>query len=155
VHDITSDPNFSSETSTKKRPFSATLLTWVVLILASLGWLRFSAAIRQWSFFNSLNPAPPLFYLAITGFIWGLIGVILVWGLFLGRSWAPQLARGSAIAYATVYWMDRLFIADKSALISRWPFAFGLTVLLIGYTFWVLSRQKVQQYYQKRDFDSI
>jgi len=133
-----------------KRPLSATILTWVVLILTSLGWLRLSAVLQQWSFLESLSPAPPLVYLVISGLVWGVVGAIMVWGLFLGRFWAPRLTQISAPLYAVFYWLDRLFIADPSAFTSRWPFAVGLTTLLLIYTFWVLSRPKVQHFYHKQ-----
>jgi hypothetical protein len=105
---------------------------------------------RQWSFLESLSPAPPLVYLAISGLVWGVVGALLVWGLLLGRSWAPRLTQISAPLYATFYWLDRLLIADRSAIYSRWPFAVGLTVLLLIFTFWVLSRPKVQHFYQNK-----
>ena len=133
-----------------KRPLSATLLTWLVLIIASSNWLRVIEVLRQWTFLQSLSPNPPVpvLYLGITGLIWGLLGVILVWGLFLGRSWAPRLMQFAAPIYAAYYWLDRLLIADRSAIASRWPFALGLTILLLSFTFWVLSRTKVRQFYQ-------
>ena len=131
-----------------KRPFSATILTWLVLIIASLNWLRVIQVLRQWTFLQSISPNPPVLYLGITGLIWGLLGVILVWGLFLGRSWAPRLMQFTAPVYTAYYWLDRLLVADRSAIASRWPFALGLTILLLGFIFWVLSRHKVRQYYQ-------
>lgn len=133
----------------KERPFSATLLTWVVLIMASLNWLQIIEVLRQWTFFQSISPTPPILYLAITGLVWGLIGAILVWGLFLGLPWAPGMMMIVAPVYAAAYWLDRLLIADLSAIITRWPFALGLTLLLLAYTFWVLSRPKVRRFYQK------
>ena len=133
----------------KKRPISATLLTCVVLIMASLNWFRWVAVLRGWTFLQSLSPAPPVFYLLISGLIWSVLGVVLVWGLFLGRPWAPRLMQISAPLCALVYWLDRLLIADRSAIASRWPFALGLTFFLLCVTFWVLSRPKVQSFYQQ------
>jgi hypothetical protein len=121
----------------------------VVLILASLSWLQFAGALRSWTFLRGLSPIPPVFYLAISGLIWGLIGAALVWGLFLGRSWAPRLMKISAPLYVAAYWLDRLLVADRSAIASRWPFAVGLTLFLLSFTFWVLSRPKVQFFYRK------
>jgi hypothetical protein len=132
-----------------KRPFSVTLLAWVVLIMASLGWLRLVEVIREWSFLQSLSPAPPVLYLAITGLTWGLLGTGLVWGLILGRWWAPRLMQISALGFAAFYWLDRLLIADSTAIASRWPFALGLTIAILTYTFWTLSRPKVQLFFQK------
>ena len=124
-------------------------MAWVVLILASLSWLRLVEVIRRWSFLQSLTPSPPVLYLAITGLIWGLLGTCLVWGLILGRWWAPRLMQISALGYAAYYWLDRLLIANSSAIVSRWPFALGLTIALLVFTFWVLSRSKTQLFFQK------
>lgn len=132
-----------------KRPLSVTFLTWVVLILAVLGWLRLAEVIRRWDFLQSLSPSPPVLYLASTGLIWGLVATCLVWGLFLGRWWAPRLMQISALSYAAYYWLDRLLVAASSAIASRWPFALALTVALLVYTFWVFSRPKAQQFFQK------
>ena len=138
-------------TKQKKRPFSATLLTWVVLILASLNWLQLAGALRGWNFLQGLSSAPPVFYLAISGLIWGLLGAVLIWGLFLGRPWAPRLMKISAPLYVAAYWLDRLLVADRSAIVSRWPFALGLTLFLLGFTFWVFSRPKVRLFYQEHE----
>jgi len=54
----------------------------------------------------------------------------------------------TAPVYTAYYWLDRLLVADRSAIASRWPFALGLTILLLGFIFWVLSRPKVRQFYQ-------
>ena len=153
MHNSSPKTSSANPPSGKKRPLSATLLTWVVLILTSLGWLRLAAVLGQWSFLESLSPAPPLVYLAISGLVWGVVGALLVWGLFLGRSWAPRFTQVSAPLYAAFYWLDRLLIADLSAISSRWPFAVGLTTLLLTFTFWVLSRPKVQHFYQKNHID--
>jgi hypothetical protein len=137
--------------TTPKRPLSVTLLTWVVLILTSLNWLRLIEVIRGWKFLQSLTPAPPVLYLAIMGLFWGLVGAILVWGLFLGRAWSPRLMRNAAVSYALYYWLDRLLVADSSAISSRWPFALGMTIVLLAFTYWNFSRQKTQQFFNRSE----
>ena len=120
----------------------------MVLIIALLNWLRLIVVLRQWTFLQSLSPRPPVLYLGITGLVWGLLGTVLVWGLFFGNPWTPRLMQVSALIYAAYYWLDRLLIAESSTIASRWPFALGLTTLLLGFTFWVLSRPKVRQFYE-------
>ena len=115
--------------------------------MASLNWLQLIAGLGEWAYLESIAPTLPLPYLAISGLIWGILGAFLVWGLFLGRSWAPRLMQIAAPVYAISYWLDRLLIADTSAIATRWPFALGLTILLLGYIYWVLSRPKVKQFY--------
>ena len=132
-----------------KRPLSVTLLAWVVLIITAFSWLRLIEVIRRWNFLQSITPSPPILYLAITGLIWGLLGASLIWGLFLGRAWAPRLMQVSALVYAAYYWLDRLLVADPSAMASRWPFALSLTIVLLAFTFWVLSRPKAQLFFNR------
>jgi hypothetical protein len=139
------------DSSSPKRPLSVTLLTWVVLIITVLNWLRLIEVIRRWAFLQSLSPAPPILYLLISGLFWGLVGTALVWGLFLGRSWGPRLMRNIAIFYALYYWMDRLLVANRSAISSRWPFAVSLTIILLATTFWTFSRPKVQQFFNQSE----
>ena len=130
-----------------KRPFSVTLLVWVVLSFTVLNWLRFTEVLRLWRFLATLEPAPPLFYLALIGLSWGVAGSALVWGLFLGRAWAPRLMQGAAILYTLYYWADRLSLANPTAIAERWPFALGLNLALVGFAFWVLSRPATQQFF--------
>ena len=130
-----------------KRPLGVTLLTWMVLIIASLNWLQMLEVVRLWDFLQDISQDLPVLYLAITGLIWGLIGACLVWGLFLGRSWALKLMKITAPFYAIFYWIDRLWIANFSAIGNRWPFALGLTIVLIALTFWILSRSKTRNFF--------
>ena len=36
---------------------------------------------------------------------------------------------------------------DASDIASRWPFALGLTIFLLSFTYLVLARSNVQQFY--------
>ena len=146
----TPQPTLQNSTS-PTRPLSVTFLTWVVLIITALNWLRLIEVIHGWTFLQTLSPAPLMFYLAIIGLFWGLLGAILVWGLFLGRSWSTRLMKGAAICYALYYWLDRLWVANSSAISSRWPFALGLTIVLLSLTFWILSRPKSQQFFNQTE----
>ena len=132
-----------------KRPFSVTVLAWVVLIMALLGWLRLFEVLRQWQFLQNLTPVPPVFYLAITGLVWGLCGTALLWGLFLGRVWAPRLMRVAGLFYTFYYWLDRLLVANPAYINTRWPFALALNITLLLFAFWVLARPKTKLFFQR------
>lgn len=143
----------SKDPQSPKRPFSVTLLAWMVLIMALLGWLRFFEVIRQWAFLQKLNPVPPVLYLAISGLILGIVGTTLLWGLVLGRSWAPRLMQFAALFYTLYFWLDRFFVASPEAIRIRWPFALGLNITILLFTFWVLTRPKAQHFFQKIESD--
>jgi len=141
----------ASNQQSPKRPLSVTLLAWVVLIMALLGWLRLYEVLRQWQFLQSLVPAPPVLYLALIGLGWGLIGTALLWGLVLGRSWAPNLTRAAALLYTIYYWLDRLLVADSTYITTRWPFTLGINIALLVLTLWVLARPKTQLFFQNNN----
>jgi len=142
----------SQHPSTK--PFSVTLLMVVVLTLTTLHWLRLVEVIRLWRFLSapptSFSTAQRVYFL-LSGAVWGVAGLPLVWGLWRGKSWAPRLLRIAAPLYTIYYWADRLFLAIPETWQPRWPFALGMTVFLLGFTFWVFARAKARAFFSKRN----
>ena len=132
-----------------KRPFSVTILTAVVLIFTILNFLRFFSAIRNWKFLATLPVSVPFVYMAATGLIWTVAGILLAVGLFFGRRWSFRLAKANLVIYTAYYWSDRLLIAEPAAIMVRWPFALGLTIVLWIFTFWVLSHPKTHLFLKK------
>jgi hypothetical protein len=128
------------------RPFSVTLLTIGVLILAGVNLIRLVQSLRLWEFLNSLRPQLPL-YLAITGLVWGLVGLLVAWGMWTGQHWAPVITRLAALAYTLYFWFDRLFIRQQVALNANWPFAAVATLVVLIFVFWTLSRRKAKNYF--------
>lgn len=128
------------------RPFSVLLLAAVVLSSAGLSLIRLAQAAGQWAFwaeFKSYLPA----YLVFSGLVCGLIGLAVFWGLWCGRPWAPRITRFAALAFAFYYWLDRLLLAAYPQRSANWPFALGLTLALLAWTWWVFSRPKVKQFF--------
>lgn len=123
----------------------------MVLSYTALGWFGFRESLRQWDFLQSLPLTVPSLYLALRNVIWGLVGVPLVWGLWVGRRWAWYAAQVAAALYALYYWLDRLLLTDPSASplgTGRWPFALGLTVTCLIYTFLVLRLPQSRQFFE-------
>jgi hypothetical protein len=141
--------NTDYDSKTPKRPFGVTLLAWLVLIMALLGWFRFFEVIRQWTYLQTLTPAPPVLYIASSGLVLGVLGAVLVWGLVLGRPWAPRLMQFAILFYSLYYWFDRLIVAIPAAIATRWPFALAVNIFFLLFTFWVLSRPKTQLFFRK------
>jgi hypothetical protein len=131
------------------RPFIVTVLIVVVLFFTSLNAFRFVTAIRSWDFLTTLLPVSTLFYLLITGFVWGILGIILAVGLFARRKWSSPFARIAGVSYAIYYWLDRLFIAEKSSVVYRMQFALGLTLALLIYILLVFRASATKRYLAK------
>jgi len=133
----------------KKRPFVVTMLIVMVLIFTTLNALRVTSAIGTWTFLVESPVSVPISYFAATGSFWSLSGLLLSGGLFFGRRWSPRLAKILTSLYAVYYWSDRLWIAASNAIAVRWPFALGLTLIALIYTFLVLSCPKVKRFLSK------
>jgi hypothetical protein len=128
------------------RPLGVTLLALGVLSIASLNLLRLVDAVRLWEFLSKLLPISPL-YLALTGLIAGGAGLILAWGLWKGRGWAPRFTRLASLAYMIYYWLDRLLLSNADSRRSNLPFSIGATLVLLALVFWILSRPKAKAFF--------
>ena len=132
-----------------KRPFGVTILIGVVLIFTSLNFFRVSTAIRLWDYLVEPPLNTPVIYLVISGIIWSGLGLTLAFGFVTRQKWSSVLAKISAIVYSSHYWFDRLLIADRSGIGSRWFFALGLTILLLVLTFIILAQPKTRAFLVK------
>ncbi len=131
------------------RPFSVMLLAAVVLIFTILNGLRFIMAVRLWEFLSTPPVDVPLLYLTITGAFWAGAGLVVIVGLWFGLNWSPLLTRAAIVLYAIYYWLDRLLVAESMAIAARWPFTIGLTIILLAFTFWTLSRSKTRLFFHQ------
>jgi hypothetical protein len=127
------------------RPASVTILALGVLTITVINLVRLILSIRDWEFLASWPGVSPL-YIALTGLIWTLTGLILLWGLWGAKNWAPRLMQALVLTYALYYWLDHVFLADhpltgatgttRALLPINWPFAAGVTVVCLTYTAW-------------------
>lgn len=140
----------------KKRPWSVTLLTFIVLIITIINVIRFVLSIRYWTFLSSRSTVSPL-YLLLTGLVWGIAGAILLWGLWTAKPWAPGLMQAVGLTYALYYWLDQIFLKDhpvsgasgavRALLPTNWQFTAVVTVISLAFMVWVLGREKVKAYF--------
>jgi hypothetical protein len=136
--------------STRKRPFAVTSLVVLVLCFTIPSWFGTVEILRHWDFLTGLPLNVPPQYLVVREVFWGLLGVLLIWGLWLGRYWAWRITQGAAFGYAAFYWFEKLTLAVPEAIASRWPFALGVTLLGLSYTFVVLWSQRYRFFFVSR-----
>jgi hypothetical protein len=149
-------PSTEQPLMVKKRPFSVTVLVLIVLIITIINFLRFVLSLWSWSFIASRSTVSPL-YLALTGLIWSVAGAVLIWGLWTAREWSPRLMQAVGLTYALYYWLDQIFLKDHPVsgatptmqviLPTNWPFAIGVTIVLLLFMEWTLTRVSVKQYF--------
>jgi hypothetical protein len=143
-----------------KRPLSVTALVLIVLIITVISLIRLGLSIRYWSFLSLRLGISPL-YLALSGLIWSVAGLVLIWGLWKAKKWTPKLMQAVGLTYALYYWLDHIFLMDYPVggatgilhvvLPINWRFSAGVTVIVLGFMVWTLSREKVKAYFAMDD----
>ena len=121
------------------------MLAIVVLSIATLNLVRGWQAIAQREFLVDILPIPWL-YVAASGLAWGLVGILLFIGLWLGYAWAYFYTALATLLYSAYYWVDRFLVAperDQANLL----FAIILNLVVILLTFWILSRRRTMSFF--------
>lgn len=127
------------------RPASVTYLAVGVLLTAGFNLLRFWNAFREYEFLSGLLPFSPL-YLVLGGLFWGLTGLVLFFGLWLGKQWAPTLTRIAAIVYTLYFWLDRIFLTS-AGIGANWLFVLIINIIILAFVFLSLNRNNARRYF--------
>jgi len=146
---MTSTSTSSPARINPKRPPIVTSLVVVVLTISVLNLIRFIQAISLWKFIVDLPGLSPV-YLAASGLIWTLLGLLLSWGLWRGNARAPAAARILCVAYLIFEWIERFIMVRLGNELENWPFFLAFTLLSLGVIFWGLSRENVRAFFGER-----
>jgi len=114
-----------------KRPFSVTILLWLVLSLTAWNGLRLYSAVQWWSALLEFASPPGPWYIAISAGAWLGTSILLLWGMWQAKPWIRYALLGAGAGFTVWYWCDRLFFQAPRA---NWPFALGATVALLVVT---------------------
>ena len=112
-----------------KRPFSVTILLWLVLSLTVWSGLRLYTSIRWWSVLREFASPPGPTYIAASGGIWLIASLVLLWGMWKAKEWIRFALLGAGAAMAAWYWCDHLLFQEPS---RNWPFALLVSVLVLA-----------------------
>lgn len=118
-------------------------LALIFLYLTILGCLRLQQALLDWDLLVKYGTTPGPLYPAISGALWGLMGLAAVVLLYLRQNWARRIVFGLALTFAATYWLDFLLLSRGAEEMVNWPFALALTLLGLAYCAWTV------QIYQK------
>lgn len=134
------------------RPFSVTLLAWIVLSLSALNLIRFGAAIFQWNALAEFAPRPGPLYILLTGLVWAAVGFPLAIGLWLEHRNGYRAALPVSLAYSIYYWLDRLLLQERPAQ-SNWLFALAVTIVLLSLATFVTFHPKTRNFFKRESHD--
>jgi hypothetical protein len=115
------------------------LVGLVVAAAATLAALRIPEAIQQWPFLTEWVALSP-WYFVVSGAFWGVSGWALALGVWRGWGWTQRgvvLWVGGGLAW---WWFERLILSAASVPPPNWPFALGVSLLLLAVTLWSARR---------------
>ena len=112
--------------SGEAHPFGITFLAVFVICAAAWNGLRLGEAIFFWKTFAGYGAYP--LYILLSGGFWLIAGLLLLWGLWQGKTWGWLAAIGCAAGYTIWYWVDRLVLQQPHA---NWPFALVANIVLL------------------------
>jgi len=133
-----------------KRPFSVTILLWLVLSLTAWSGLRLVSAIQWWRTFSEFATPPGPLYIAITGGVWLIVGLGLLWGMWGAKTWIRKTLLATVAGFSIWYWCDRLFLQMAH---KNWPFALGATVLILIIVMICVVHPHTKAFFTKRERD--
>ncbi len=122
---------------------------WLVLIITAWNMVRLVTSVAWQKTLETFAPYPGPLYIGITGAIWTLLGLFLLWGFIRGARWTRVGFLTGGVVYSAWVWADRLFI--QTQLRANWPFDLLVMILLLGYTGVIVLDPHNQIYFMKRD----
>jgi len=111
-----------------KRPFSVTIMLWMVLSLTVWSGLRLVTAIQWWPTLLEFATQPGPLYITISAGVWLASGISLLWGMWQTKAWIRYALLGAGSSFSAWYWGDRLLLQLPHV---NWPFAILANSLLL------------------------
>jgi len=125
-----------------KPPLRVILLLCLVLTFTLWNILQLWTAIAWDNVLNEFHVHPPPTVTAVSGALWTLCGIILIWGILLKKDRATKLVFGTAAGYTVWYWSERLIWQRPH---PNWPFVVIANLALIIFILFTtrsLTREK-------------
>ena len=91
-----------------KPPFRVTLLLCLVLSMTAWNALRLWTALAWNNVLNEFSAQPISTITAISGALWMVTGIILLWGIWQKKAWAAKLLLGASAGYIVWFWCEQL-----------------------------------------------
>jgi hypothetical protein len=131
----------------KKQPARLWLAAGGLLIAGTMGWIRFTLALVNFSFYQSLGVQPGVWYLVANGFLIGIV-YTLAGIIVLSRADNIKIAVYLMFTGLAVFWVDRIFFARSIEAQTALPYSLvssaGLTVLATCLAFWEIIDRRIR-----------
>ena len=133
----------------RKRPRSVTFFALAVLYLGIVNLARAWLALDGSSFERTLSLAMPLPYLGIGGLAWGIVFVVVSFGIWRVRPWARKALVAAITIYQLHIWINH-FLFDSSVYSRQvWPFEAGISLVWVIVVWGFLFLPGIKRLYSK------
>jgi hypothetical protein len=130
------------------RPGNITILSIFVLCFAAWNGLRLSEAIYSWKTLAEFGAYP--FYISISGGVWLIVGLFLVWSMWQGKIWGRIAALCAAAIYTLWYWFDRLVLQEIHA---NWPFVLVVNLIFLFFMITILFSHRARLFFTRDAYE--
>ena len=131
-----------------KRPLRIFFLAIVVLAGATWNGFRLGEAIFFWKTLDKYGAHPQ--YIAISGTLWLFIGLVVLIGIWLGKTLGWAAAIGCIVGYNIWYWFDRLVMQKPHA---NWSFVLVANFALLIIILMLLMSHKTRRYFKRDGYE--
>lgn len=131
-----------------KRPLRVICLAIFAVLAAAWNGLRIAETLFFWKTLQEYG-APSL-YIAISGGVWLVAGLMIGWGLWSGKAWGWAGTLGGLLAYTAWYWFDRLFLQKPHA---NWPFVLIADIVFLLITFIILFSRTTRLFFERDAYE--
>ena len=115
----------------KKDRRIARVIAIILVVIATIGWMRFQQALRHWYYLINLGVWPPPIYQAVSG---GMIGITHSLGLIFHLSKRPFTAAYLRIINVLLLiwlWIDRIFFTIRDYFMLLLAGTIFISILLV------------------------
>lgn len=111
-------------------PWRFYLVAAGLLMAAFIGWLRLGMSLANWQEYSSLGIQPGVWYVAVSGFITGLVYTLGgIASLLPGTIW-KKVTFGSLVSGLAMHWIDRICFTRSLEAQTTLPFSLMSVTLL-------------------------
>jgi hypothetical protein len=128
----------------KSHPLRVTFLTLFAAWITIWNALRLGSGLFFGKTLGEYHAFPV--YVVTSGAIWMVMGAILTWGIWQGKSWAWLTTILATISYTGWFWSDRLLQEPQNI---NWPFSLAASFLILIVVGVILFTRRTREYFRK------
>ena len=127
------------------------MLLWLVLCFTAWNVARATTSVIWHDTLEAYAPKPGPIYIGVTGAIWTLTGLFLLWSFWRGVRGTRRALLIASGLYAAWAWIDRIFI--QTQMRANWPFALLITIILLAFVAAVVLDPHNDIYFEREAYE--